>query len=111
MALEDLHNQFLAFTNPEPDATPDIDTVMQGVTKVYNDDLAVRDEVIKNRDEALAERDKTISELKQKNYDLLVKQPATKVANESGNNNSDTEPDESERAATITINDLFEGRK
>lgn len=109
MALEDLHNQFLAFTNPEPDQTPDIDTVMAGATKVYEDDMSVRDEVIKARDKALLEKETLISELKQKNYDLLVKQPAGKVANESSNN-SDSVDDPSDRAATITINDLFEGR-
>jgi len=108
MALEDLHNQFLAFTNPEPDQTPDIDTVMAGATKVYEDDMAVRDEVIKAREKAIKEKDDLIVELKIKNYDLIKKQPAGNVANDSGNNGEAV--DENDRAATITINDLFEGR-
>lgn len=108
MALEDLHNAFLSFTNPEPDATPDIDSVMTAASKVYQDDLSVRDEVIRDREAKIAEAAQTISELKQKNYDLLVKSPAATVVNDSTNGGNDNSDDD--RAATITINDLFEGR-
>ena len=107
MALEDLHAKFMAFTNPEPDATPDIDAVMAGVTEVYNSDIEIRDEAVKRERERVAELEKANSLLKQKNYDLLVKQPAANVVNDSENNKPDNESD---RAATITIKDLFEGR-
>jgi len=108
MALEDLHNAFLAFTNPEPDATPDIDSVMTAASKVYEDDISVRDEAVKRERERLVELEKTISDLKQKNYDLLVKSPASTVVPDNANGEANESDDD--RAATITINDLFEGR-
>lgn len=108
MALEDLTAKFLAFTNPEPDATPDIDEVMAGVTEVYNADIDIRDSAVRAREEKIEALNKENALLKQKNYDLLVKTPASNVADTNDNKNS--EPDENERAATININDLFEGR-
>ena len=106
MAIEDLHAKFMAFTNPEPDATPDIDAVMAGVTEVYNSDIEIRDAAVQRERERVAELEKANSLLKQKNYDLLVKQPAANVGSDNDNN----QPDNSDRAATITIKDLFEGR-
>ena len=109
MALDDLIAKFESFTSPADDATPDIDAVLAGVTEVYNQDISIRDHAVKVREEKLAEREKEISTLKQANYDLLMKQPASNVVIDTGA--GDGEPDESERAATIKVADLFTKRK
>jgi hypothetical protein len=109
MALDDLVAKFESFTNPSDSETPDIDTVLAGVTEVYNQDMSVRDQAVRDREERLAERDKEISTLKLANYGLMMKLPGSTVTNDKTTDNDDD--DEAERAATIKVADLFTKRK
>lgn len=110
MALDDLVAKFEAFTNPVETETPDIDAVLSGVTEVYNSDIAVRDNAVKTYKEKLETQLQENAKLKQANYDLLMKQPASTVT-DSKTDSQDTDDDESERAATIKVSDLFTKRK
>lgn len=109
MALDDLIAKFESFTNPVETETPDIDAVLAGVTEVYNSDISVRDNAVLTYKEKLEKQEQENAKLKQANYDLLMKQPASNVVPDSDNDND--EPDESERAATIKVADLFTKRK
>jgi hypothetical protein len=111
MAYEDLVAKFEAFTAPDSGVTPDIDVVLNGVTEVYNSDISIRDHAVQTYKEKLAQQELENSKLKQANYDLLMKQPAGNVTPDNGKNTDPDELDESERAATITVADLFTKRK
>lgn len=76
------------------------DTFKAEVEKAHNDDLGIRDAKIQAVE---AERDKaaeTIQELKVKNYDLMMKIPATDAGNDAGNGGNDNGPKD--------IDDLFQ---
>ena len=111
MALDDIIAKFASFTAPDPTETPDIDEVLTGVTEVYNSDIAVRDNAVKTYKEKLETQQQENAKLKQANYDLLMKQPATIVPSNNGGSSDDTDDDEAERAATIKVADLFTKRK
>jgi hypothetical protein len=110
MALDDLIAKFEAFTNPVATDSPDIDTVLAGVTEVYNSDISVRDQAVQTYKEKLEAEQAETAKLRQHNYDLLMKQPAASVANNT-KTSDDVDDDESERAATIKVADLFTKRK
>ena len=111
MALDDLIAKFESFTNPVETETPDIDAVLSGVTEVYNSDIAVRDNAVKTYKEKFETQVQENAKLKQANYDLLMKQPASTVPNNNGGSQDDPDDDEAERAATIKVADLFTKRK
>lgn len=111
MALDDLIAKFESFTNPVETDTPDIDVVLAGVTEVYNSDISVRDNAVKTYKARLETQEAENAKLKQANYDLLMKQPAGNVTPDNGNGNDPADQDESERAATIRVADLFTKRK
>lgn len=102
MALEDLTPWFENLRNPSEDV--DADTIINNITQVYQDDLAIRDTAVQETNKQLAERDEKIKDLQVKNYELLMKQPASNVGGDNGNN-QDTGDDD--RASTVTFNDLF----
>jgi hypothetical protein len=110
MAFEDLVAKFEGFTNPAPDVVPDIDAVLKGVEEVYNSDISVRDQAVQTYKEKWEAEQAETAKLRQHNYDLLMKQPAGSVA-VNGKTSDDVDEDESERAATIKIADLFTKRK
>lgn len=110
MAIEDIISQFESFTAPDATETPDIDAVLSGVTEVYNSDISVRDNAVKTYKEKLETQLQENAKLKQANYDLLMKQPASTVPNNNGDS-PDPDDDEAERAATIKVSDLFTKRK
>lgn len=109
MALDDLIAKFESFTNPVETETPDIDAVLTGVTEVYNSDISVRDQAVRTYKEKLEKQESENAKLKQANYDLLMKQPASKVPDKDDADPDDM--DEAERAATIKVADLFTKRK
>lgn len=111
MALDDLIAKFESFTNPVATETPDIDTVLSGVTEVYNSDIAVRDQAVNQYKAKAEEKDATIAKLQQHNYELLLKQPAGNVIHDNGKDNDPEKQDDAERAATIRVADLFTKRK
>lgn len=111
MALDDLVAKFEAFTNPVETETPDIDAVLAGVTEVYNSDISVRDNAVKTYKEKLEKQEQENAKLKQANYDLLMKQPASNVTTDITNQPDPDDIDEAERAATIKVADLFTKRK
>lgn len=104
MALEDLTPWFENLRNPSENA-PDAETIINNITQVYTDDLAIRDTAVQEKEKAIAERDAKITDLQVKNYELLMKQPAANVG-DSTQQETETE----DRAATVTFSDLF-GKK
>lgn len=103
MAIEDVIATFESFTNPAEDATPDIDAVLSGVTEVYNRDISIRDNAVRDRERAIAELNAEKEKLMLDNYKLLMRQPGGNVNGDSGEHI----PDESERAASVTFADIF----
>jgi hypothetical protein len=96
-AFEDLVNRL---QNPGDEGIPE--TIYDDLTKVYTDDVSIREAAANEKGAALQAANDEISRLKAINFDLMMKQPSEDSGNESGSDDSDSDDTES------GIDDLFE---